>query len=91
MRGYTRGYIMPMFDVRCNEEGCEHRWETSKTYDAVALCPVCYSSNTTTLMPRMKGIKAKDPFDLVGPGARIPDSKPIKSFAHDRRKGGKDR
>lgn len=42
-------------------------------------------------MPAVKGIdRAKDPFDLIGASAKIPSAKAIKSFAHDRRKGGKD-
>lgn len=77
---------MPMFDLRCNQ--CNHKWEASKAYDESAVCPSCQSDHTTTLMPLMKGIKAKDPYDLLD--GHIPSPKKVKSFAHDRRKGGKD-
>jgi DNA-directed RNA polymerase subunit RPC12/RpoP len=79
---------MPKFDVRCNQ--CNHEWEAFKAYDAVVECPECSSMDSKTLMPRMKHHKAKDPFDLVGMGQKVPDAKPIKSYANDRRKGGKD-
>jgi hypothetical protein len=46
--------------------------------------------DSKTLMPRMKHHKTKDPFDLVGMGQKVPDARKIKSFANDRRKGGKD-
>ena len=79
---------MPRFDVRCQR--CNHEWEASKRFDAPVPCPSCGSVATTTLMPRVQGIdKAKDPFDLVGMGQKVPDSKKIKSFAKDRRKGGR--
>lgn len=80
---------MPLFDVRC--EDCQHREEVSKAFHDPATCPECGSGNTKTLMPAVKGIdRAKDPFDQIGMGQKVPDPKSIKSFAHDRRKGGKD-
>jgi len=82
---------MPRFDVRCLEEGCGHLWVASKAFDEWVQCPRCYSGNTKTLMPRVQGLdRAKDPFDLIGMGQKIPASKKVKSFANDRRKGGKD-
>lgn len=80
---------MPKFDVRCNEEGCGITFEKNAPYKEEVQCPECYSSNTTTLMPGVKGIHGfgKQPYDyLDGP---VPEPKKIKSFAHDRRKGGK--
>lgn len=81
---------MPVFDVRC--EKCDVVVEVSKAYDEEHLCTVC-STPTKTLMPRMKGPSwrvEQDPFDAVDKGMQLPDGKKIKSFANDRRKGGKD-
>ncbi len=79
--------MMPLFDVRC--DNCQHVWEESKLYSAPASeCPVCGSHFSTTLMPRIKHFKAKDPYDLLH--GHIPATKQVKSFANDRRKGGKD-
>jgi putative FmdB family regulatory protein len=78
---------MPIFDCKC--EKCATVWEVSKPYDEEAPeCPSCGSNFTKTLMPLFQNkLKARDPYDyLNGP---IPDSKPIKSFANDRRKGGR--
>ncbi len=82
---------MPVFDVRCLDPQCGEVTEVFKAFRDAYPCPVCKHPHTKTLMPLMRDQhKAKDPFDLVGPGARIPDSRPIKSFANDKRKGGKD-
>ena len=80
---------MPLFDCKCG--ACGHIWEEMKSYNTPACCcPECGSADTKTLMPLMKhhNLNTKDPYDyLNGP---IPDPKPIKSFANDRREGGKD-
>jgi len=81
---------MPVFDIRC--EKCDEVTEVSKAFDATVACPVCAHPVTLTLMPRMKGPSWRDnsnPFDDVDKGMSLPDAKKIKSFAHDRRKGGK--
>lgn len=78
---------MALFDVRCNE--CGEVWEAAKKYDNPIECPLCSSWNTKTLMPLMKpSFKAKDPYDMIGDNTGA--TKKIKSFANDRRKGGKD-
>lgn len=78
---------MPKFDLRCKT--CHHEWEAFKAYADPAVCPECKSETTLTLMPLMRPLeKAKDPYDYLH-GA-IPSPKKVKSFAHDRRKGGKD-
>ena len=80
---------MPVYDARCNE--CQHTYEyRGPSYQAPGLCENCGSDDTRIVwlggFPSVD--KAKDPYDyLDGP---IPDSKPIKSFANDKRKGGKD-
>lgn len=80
---------MPKFDVRCNQ--CDHEWEAFKAYAEEAECPKCHSMDSKTLMPMTQSHrKAKDPFDLIGMGQKIPDARKVKSFANDRRKGGKD-
>ncbi len=80
---------MPKFDVRCNQ--CNHMWEAFKAFGVVVACPQCQSGDTKTLMPRVQGIeRAKQPFDLVGMGQKVPDPRKIKSFGNDKRKGGKD-
>lgn len=77
---------MPLFDVRCLT--CGEEWEEMKVRKAETVCPRCGYEKTFTLMPLMKrAFKAKDPYDMINdptPG------KPIKSFAKDHRKGGKD-
>lgn len=77
---------MPIFDIKCLK--CNQVTEVFKRYEADYPCPEC-KGETVTLPPAVKGIgRAKKPYDyLNGP---IPDSKKIKSFANDRRKGGKD-
>jgi len=42
-------------------------------------------------MPRMNTVwkDNSDPFDMVDKGMSLPDAKKIKSFANDRRKGGR--
>lgn len=75
---------MPVFDVRCDK--CGTIWEERKSFSGPTKeCAVCGSNFATTLMPFIKGYKAKDPYDTI-PSI---SSKKIKSFANDRRKGGK--
>ena len=77
---------MPVFYVRCL--ACNHKWEMVKQFRTGAECPNCKSDETVTLMPLMKRpAKAKDPYDMINDNT---GSKPIKSFAKDHRKGGKD-
>ena len=79
---------MPIFDIRCQE--CLHQAEVFKAFDTPAECSQC-GGKTITLMPSVSGIHGfgKQPYDYLDDP--VPDAKPIKSFAHDRRKGGKDR
>ena len=83
--------MIPLFDFRC--EACgnewEERWPYSDVKNDLPNCPWCDSNFTKRIWTKAPmGDRAKDPYDyLDGP---IPDSKPIKSYANDRRKGGKD-
>lgn len=81
--------MKPLFDVRC--ERCEHTFEERKEFrEKSGPCPRCGSMVTHTLLSAgLNHRKAKDPYDLIGAGAKIPDPKKIKSFAHDRRMGGR--
>lgn len=75
---------MPTFDVKCKE--CKHQAEVSKAYHDPLECSEC-GGETITLMPGAGVLVRKQPYDyLDGP---VPDAKKIKSFAHDRRKGGR--
>jgi putative FmdB family regulatory protein len=78
---------MPLYDARCTK--CEHEFEESRRWDeGVSSCPVCHSV-ARTIWKRVPILdKAKDPYDLIECGT-VPDPKPIKSFAKDHRKGGK--
>jgi len=73
---------MPTFDQRCLE--CNHEWVVYKAYDDPATCPECRGTMTKTLMPRVRGSLSDNPTKVGNV------DKPIKSFANDRRKGGKD-
>lgn len=79
---------MPIYDQVCQQ--CDHEWEVLRRYDEVVPCPKCGTTQVKTKISTPHVASSCDPFDYVGPGARIPDSKPIKSFANDKRKGGKD-
>lgn len=76
---------MPVFDIRCL--GCNQVTEVWKRFDEPYTCPVCGCGETKTLPPAVKGLPVEtDPFEQ-----RIGDTnKPIKSFANDKRRGGKD-
>lgn len=81
---------MPLYDARCNDCGETYEW-SGPSYLAPGKCTHCGSDDTRIVWlpggtPSID--RAKDPYDLLD--GRIPDSKPIKSFANDRRKGGKD-
>lgn len=83
---------MPLYDFRCNK--CKHEFEETLAYHQLTSegppeCPECGSYFTKRVwLKAPNSDKAKDPYDyLDGP---IPDSKTIKSFANDKRKGGKD-
>ena len=78
--------MMPKFDVKCNV--CDLVIEVTKDFHATLACEVC-GNEMLTLMPGVKGIHGfgKQPYDyLDGP---VPEPKKIKSFANDRRKGGR--
>jgi hypothetical protein len=77
---------MPKFDVKCNV--CNIVIEVTKNFQDTLACEQC-GNEMLTLMPGVKGIHGfgKQPYDyLNGP---VPDPKKIKSFANDRRKGGR--
>jgi putative FmdB family regulatory protein len=88
---FKDGNVMPLYDFRC--EACSHEFEYRMKYEELKHygpeCPACGSHFTKHVWLAGPSVdKAKDPFDLLdGP---IPDSKPIRSYANDRRKGGKD-
>ena len=76
---------MPVFDCKCDK--CGYIWEEVKSFSTPACCcPECGSADTKTLMTLMKHHRAKDPYDYLN---HTPDARPIKSFANDKRKGGK--
>jgi len=81
---------MPVYDAKCNK--CEHVYEyRGPSHQAPGTCTACGSDDTRIVwlsgsFPNTD--TAKDPYDYLH--GRIPDSKPIKSFANDRRRGGKD-
>ena len=78
---------MPIFDIKCDK--CGHIWESIQKYkDPPPDCSECGSSFTKVILSGFKNYKAKDPYDALH--RPIPSSKPIKSFATDHRKGGKD-
>ncbi len=78
---------MLKYDARC--EDCDLVFEEQRSWDTpVRPCPDCGGRSHVIWRSINLLDKAKDPYDLLdGP---IPSSKPIKSFAHDRRQGGKD-
>ena len=81
---------MIVLDARCKDCGTDYEYR-GQSYLAPGSCPECGSDDTKVVwlsgsFPHTDS--AKDPYDyLDGP---IPDARPIKSFANDRRKGGKD-
>ena len=79
---------MPLFDVRCMD--CQHEWEVSKAYDEAAICPECRSTITRTLLGATKVNLNRLPMDDIHKSMSLPGAKKIRSFANDKRKGGKD-
>lgn len=83
---------MPKYDFVC--EKCEHVYEDTISYEQlkshnIPECPECGSHFTKQVwLTAPNSDKAKDPFDMLD-GYRPPGKK-VKSFANDRRKGGKD-
>lgn len=81
-------YMKPLHDWRCGR--CDSTFEERGGQDYHPQCPRCGSGDTTLVFlasPRIKG-PDKDPYDALD--RVIPDSRPIKSFANDKRRGGKD-
>ncbi len=77
---------MPVFDSKC--EKCGHIWEENKRYeDPSQDCPRCGSSFTHTILSGFHTPKSSCPYDALDRVVR--DGKTIKSFANDRRKGGR--
>ena len=81
---------MIVLDARCKD--CDETYEyRGPSHLSPGTCPNCGSDDTKVVWlpgstPHTS--RVKDPYDyLHGP---IPDPKPIKSFAKDHRKGGKD-
>ena len=78
------------YDKRCNECGYTFEYEGPVVHNSPE-CEGCGSLDTKTVwlpggMPNYE--RVKEPYDNLH--GRIPDSKRIKSFAKDRRRGGKD-
>jgi putative FmdB family regulatory protein len=79
---------MPIFDVRCLD--CQHKWEAFKAYQEAVACPECQSTITKTLMSAPSVNLNRLPMDQIHKSMSLPGAKKVKSFANDRRKGGKD-
>jgi len=79
---------MNIYDARCNN--CNDTFEYRAKPGATApCCSSCGSLDTKRIWKSVPILdKAKDPYDLLD--GHIPQSTPIKSFATDHRKGGKD-
>ena len=81
---------MSVYDARCKQ--CDATYEyRGPSYQAPGSCPECGSDDTKIIwlpgsFPNTD--RAGDPYDMLD--GHIPDPKPIKSFANDKRKGGKD-
>jgi len=77
---------MPTYDKRCRDCGYEseerRRWD-----DPVSQCDHCGGECDTIYKTYPNYTRVKDPYDMLH--GSIPDPKPIKSFAKDRRRGGK--
>lgn len=82
---------MPLYDYRC--ENCLNQWEqqypSSAALNDTPECPECGSQFTKQVWSVFPSAdRAKDPYDYLE--TYRPPGKAIKSFANDRRKGGKD-
>lgn len=78
---------MPIYDIKCLK--CDEVAEILQRYAEEPVCPSC-GGEAVRLPCAPKGIHGLEyrPYDALD--RVIPDSKKIKSFANDRRKGGKD-
>ena len=80
---------MGVWDARCNVCGTDYEFR-GPSYKSPGECIACGSDDTRIVwlhgFPSVD--RAKDPYDYLD--GHIPDPKPIKSFANDKRKGGKD-
>jgi len=75
---------MPYFDYHCNV--CCHEWEwLGKWADRPPLCEKCKALNIERLPSYPSKVQHRE-------GEILPSltGRPVKSFANDRRKGGKD-
>jgi hypothetical protein len=79
---------MPIYDERCTDDSCGHEQEVRRSYDADSPCERCGGSTRVFWKSVPHTSSACDPYDYLD--GHIPASRPIKSFANDRRKGGKD-
>lgn len=80
---------MPIYENQCVK--CGHKWEVLQPFAAEPpACPECKAEGTKRLISAPKGVHGGEynPYDALD--RVVPDPKPIKSFANDRRKGGKD-
>lgn len=76
---------MTKFDVKCT--ACFHIWEEEKAYgDPEGDCPKCGSSFTKTILSGFCTPNTKQPYDYL---ATHREYKTIKSYANDKRKGGR--
>lgn len=81
--------MKPLFDVKCDT--CGHIFEERKQYkDPASCCPECGSAYTRTLLTGFKSFRDKDPYDMLNDTKLQRTGKKIRSFANDRRRGGKD-
>ncbi|MBT8450109.1 MAG: hypothetical protein KJO69_10490 [Gammaproteobacteria bacterium] len=82
-------YKLKVFDVRCDR--CGNTFEEHKEFkDPEPDCPRCGSSFTRTILSGFQTkIRAKDPYEYIDGYVPDPKQKSVKSFANDRRRGGK--
>jgi len=77
---------MILYDFRC--EQCDHMWEEKiPMYEFAPECVKCGSNFTHKIHTKLNTVKQYEAYDALD--RTIPDTKKIKSFANDRRKGGK--
>lgn len=81
---------MPLYDNECTQ--CGRQFELLQRFSEVpSACPSCGNADTTRLLSVNTAPvhKAGKPYDALDRHQQAP-SKPIKAFANDRRKGGRD-
>lgn len=80
--------MKPLHDWRCRR--CDNTFEARGRVGDAPTCLRCGCESVSLVFLRSAGVHGlhKDPYDALD--RVIPDSKPIKSFANDKRKGGKD-